>query len=359
MSANSLRELYETHQGKVSDKWSIYLTEYDRLFSTYRSLPIRMLEIGVQNGGSLEIWSKYFYNARTLVGCDINDACNSLEFSDPKITVIVADANSEEARAAISKISPQFDIVIDDGSHTSQDIVRSFVSYFYNLVDGGIYVAEDLHCSYWQEYGGGLFDPFSSMTFFKSLADIVNFEHWGIDKERNALLKGFSDKYGLDIAEELLQQVYSVEFLNSLCIVRKSSEKNVSLGKRFIVGRKENVVKDLSNIVGQVPKVLPQSDNYWSTLDRSPSESHADNIRKIDQLANTVNELISENEQHLKTINDLQGSFSWRITRPLRFIRHHLMIDSGQMLYIFRQLMTVSGWKTTYKKFRTKLKNNG
>ena len=56
----SLFELYREHQGKVSDKWSIYLSEYDRLFSSYRDRPVRMLEIGIQNGGSLEIWSKYF-----------------------------------------------------------------------------------------------------------------------------------------------------------------------------------------------------------------------------------------------------------------------------------------------------------
>ena len=71
----SLFELYREHQGKVSDKWSIYLSEYDRLFSIYRDQPIRMLEIGVQNGGSLEIWSKYFPDAHVLVGCDINPDC--------------------------------------------------------------------------------------------------------------------------------------------------------------------------------------------------------------------------------------------------------------------------------------------
>ena len=68
----SLLQLYEEHQGKVSDKWNLYLSEYDRLFSSYRDQPIRLLEIGVQNGGSLDIWPRYFINGEKFVGCDFD-----------------------------------------------------------------------------------------------------------------------------------------------------------------------------------------------------------------------------------------------------------------------------------------------
>ncbi|HEX9872458.1 MAG TPA: hypothetical protein VGC99_28455, partial [Candidatus Tectomicrobia bacterium] len=49
---HTLEQLYAEHSGKVSDKWSSYLTEYGRIFADYRHKPIRLLEIGVQNGGS-------------------------------------------------------------------------------------------------------------------------------------------------------------------------------------------------------------------------------------------------------------------------------------------------------------------
>jgi len=55
----TLQELYRLHAGKVSDKWSLYLDEYDRLLTPYRDKPIRLLEIGIQNGGSLEIWDEF------------------------------------------------------------------------------------------------------------------------------------------------------------------------------------------------------------------------------------------------------------------------------------------------------------
>lgn len=154
----SLLDLYIAHTGKVSDKWSIYLGAYDRIFSEYRNKPVRILEIGVQNGGSLEIWRRYFPHAELILGCDINAACGGLTFDDERIDVIVGDANTDEVESRIAARSEKFDIIIDDGSHKSSDIIRSFSRYFPRLSEGGIYIAEDLHCSYWNEYEGGLYD---------------------------------------------------------------------------------------------------------------------------------------------------------------------------------------------------------
>ena len=63
------------------------------------------------------------------------------------------------AEAEILSHSPNFDLIIDDGSHTSGDIVKSFARYFRHLSHGGIFVAEDLHCSYWSNFEGGLYYP--------------------------------------------------------------------------------------------------------------------------------------------------------------------------------------------------------
>ena len=210
----SLSELYSTHQGKVSDKWGIYLPTYDRLFSPYRAQPVRLLEVGVQNGGSLEIWSKYFVQAQKLIGCDINPACSALQYEDPRVAIVVGDANTDAAEHQITSHAQQFDIVIDDGSHRSSDIIKTFVRYFPKVVDGGIFVAEDLHCSYWQEFEGGLHDPYSSMSFFKLLADVVNHEHWGTPQKRVDLTQGIQKRYVVTLNEEILSCIHSVEFVN-------------------------------------------------------------------------------------------------------------------------------------------------
>ena len=153
----TLLDLYKAHEGKVSDKWALYLREYDRLFAPYREQAISMLEIGIQNGGSLEIWNQYFPNAQKFVGCDINPECAKLTYADPRIAVIVGDATALETQVQVLAQSANFDLIIDDGSHTSSDIVKAFARYFPALKSGGLFVAEDLHCSYWQDYGSSLY----------------------------------------------------------------------------------------------------------------------------------------------------------------------------------------------------------
>ncbi len=277
MNKKTLAELYESHTGKVSDKWSLYLTEYDRLFAPYREQPVRLLEIGIQNGGSLEIWAQYFEQASSLVGCDINPDCAGLRYDDPCISVVVGDANLEMIQASILELSPEFDIIVDDGSHTSSDIVRSFANYFPKLVEGGVFVAEDLHCSYWSDFGGGLFDPYSSMAFFKRLSDILNLEHWGVDRGRADVLRGIFSEYNCFLSEADLAEIHSVEFVNSMCVVRKLAAAHNRLGQRVIAGIDEPVVVGHHVFQGQSSEVLrdryDQSSNRFTTRLRPPEET--------------------------------------------------------------------------------------
>jgi hypothetical protein len=94
MARSTLATLYSRHQGKLSDKWSIYISIYERLFFELVDQSLRVLEIGIQNGGSLEIWSEFFPRATKIVGCDINEACRQLSYADPRIGVVVGDANT-------------------------------------------------------------------------------------------------------------------------------------------------------------------------------------------------------------------------------------------------------------------------
>lgn len=197
MNKLTLEHLYLNHKGKLSDKWSLYLGEYDRIFKEFQEKPINILEIGIQNGGSLEIWARYFDKANKIIGCDIDSKCLGLTYEDYRISVIVGDATQDATALQIKEIAATFDIVIEDGSHRSGDIVKAFSKYFSYVVDGGLFIAEDLHASYWSDFEGGLFDPLSSMSFFKILADLVNHEHWRCEMHSTDLLIDFSERYGI------------------------------------------------------------------------------------------------------------------------------------------------------------------
>jgi hypothetical protein len=266
MKSETLLQLYARHQGKVADKWRLYLEEYDRLLAAFRDRPVRLLEIGVQNGGSLEIWAEYFPQAKRIIGCDIDPACARLEFDDPRISIVVGDVNGDEAQAEISATSNGFDIIIDDGSHSSGDIISTFSRLFPRLALGGIYVIEDLHCSYWKVYEGGLFHPFSSIAFLKSLADILNRDHWGLQVNDDSILEGFKAVYDIDFDAESLGLIHSVEFTDSVCTIRKLARAENVLGDRIIAGSHASVVptEDLGRLANGDAIVPPQMKNDWS-----------------------------------------------------------------------------------------------
>ena len=134
---SDFKTLHQIHKGKITDKWQQYLSSYDAILSPYKNQKINLLEIGVQNGGSLEVWSKYFVDAQHIIGCDINPQCGDLVFDDSRIRVFVGDASQEKTHQTILETSMSFDIIIDDGSHTSRDIIHNFALYFNNLRDGG------------------------------------------------------------------------------------------------------------------------------------------------------------------------------------------------------------------------------
>ncbi|UCI18507.1 class I SAM-dependent methyltransferase [Mesorhizobium sp. B2-1-8] len=290
---SSLRDLYKAHSGKVSDKWSIYLETYDRIFAQYRNRPVRILEIGVQNGGSLEIWRKYFPNAELIIGCDVNPACANLVFDDEKISIVIGDANTDEVERDILARSPKFDIIIDDGSHLSSDIVRSFARYFPHSTDGGLYIAEDLHCSYWQRFGGGLYDPLSSMSFFKRLLDVINHEHWGLKRLRVDVLTTFADRHKATFDEASLASVHSVEFLNSLCIVAKRPIQENVLGARLMAGLTALVEGSIMPLDGTVSRPADETESVWSLRAATMEEE-----------IGTNRELIKHQAAHIVALSD-------------------------------------------------------
>ena len=267
----TLKEIYKNHSGKVSDKWNIYLDTYEEKLSSLKKSPIKLFEIGVLNGGSLEIFSKYFENAELILGCDIDKNCQKLKYTENNIKLIVGDVNNEKISNQIIK-NGDFDIIIDDGSHTSKDIVTSFCKYFKHLKYDGIYIVEDLHASYQKEHGGGLFYPISSMNFFKKLVDIINFEHWGIKKEKNFILRTFKQNYQINMDSINFDEIHSIEFINSLCFIKKKLPKKNVVGKRHVVGNDAIVVSDRKKYHDTEVEILDQSNNPWSNTEVLPEE---------------------------------------------------------------------------------------
>lgn len=247
MRRETIRSLHLQKTGKVSDKWSSYLDYYDDIFASKRGEPINLLEIGIQNGGSLETWANYFHNAMNIIGCDIDPNCRVLQYDDPRINLIVDDANSDYTYNKINSLCKDLDIVIDDGSHRSTDILQSFTTYFQMLKPGGIYVVEDTHTLYWDSWGGEKSNKFNAYIFFKKLIDVMNFQFW--DKEMT-IEQYYSDFFQPGGMPSFLKEgwIDSIEFRNSIITIRKADYPKIDgLGERLVTGTKALINHNVVN----------------------------------------------------------------------------------------------------------------
>jgi hypothetical protein len=117
----------------------------------------KLLEIGIWDGGSLKMWEE-FYGNPTIVGVDIMEKSR---YDTTNIKTIVADqSNPEDMRDRCKQICPEYDIIIDDGSHIIDHQISSFAKLFPILKSGGVYILEDLHTS----FIGGQYNPRGDQT---------------------------------------------------------------------------------------------------------------------------------------------------------------------------------------------------
>lgn len=124
-----------------------YLPHYHNHFTPLRNQPITLLEVGAWKGGSLRMWRDWFKNPDTrIMSVDIGHGPCPL---DPeKYELIVADIKSWVPPEGL-----ELDIVIDDGSHMTPDMVAAFRKLWPLVKPGGWYVIEDLETQFQPGWG--------------------------------------------------------------------------------------------------------------------------------------------------------------------------------------------------------------
>jgi demethylmacrocin O-methyltransferase len=194
-----------------TDKWGAhwYTQHYQRYFLPLKDERLNILEIGVggyalsdAGGASLRMWKAYFRNSR-IVGIDIH---NKSHLSESRIDVRQCDQTDSDALLDLNREYGGFDIIIDDGSHVNDDVIKTFQLLFPLLRKDGIYIVEDTQTAYWPTWGGGIGSPKTSMSFFKNLADGLNHVEYPIANYKPS----YFDEHIVEIA-----------FFHNLVVVRK------------------------------------------------------------------------------------------------------------------------------------------
>lgn len=155
-------------------KWHHYFDIYERHFNEFRNKPIKFLEIGVAKGGSLEAWREYFGPEATIFGIDILPEC--IKFDGVAGQVRIGSQDDPDFLREVVKEMGGLDLVLDDGSHDSHHIRKTFQTLFPILAQGGVYMIEDLHAAYWSSFSGGYKKNSSFLEDVKQIIDDMH--HW-------------------------------------------------------------------------------------------------------------------------------------------------------------------------------------
>jgi len=150
--ASTNMPLHDVMYASGSDKGTHH--HYDRYYAPImeplQDAPIRLLEIGVERGKSMELWDNYFVHG-TLFGIGYhNHQTKQQETSGKRTTLYMGDqSNVPWMKWMIKDSGGNFDIVIDDGSHIPSHQRISFDVLWPHVKPGGHYFIEDVETSYW------------------------------------------------------------------------------------------------------------------------------------------------------------------------------------------------------------------
>lgn len=128
-----------------------YLEVYESLFMNKKYSATNILEIGIQDGGSIKLWYDYFSNAK-IYGLDIMNYNNIWEELKNKERIILSCHNAynqEFFNIKFSSMQKEFDIVLDDGPHTLASIIFFIKNYSKLLKNDGILIVEDVQNMSW------------------------------------------------------------------------------------------------------------------------------------------------------------------------------------------------------------------
>ena len=164
-----------SHNKRLIHKWKHYFPIYERHFKEFVYKPVTFIEIGCGPGGSLQMWKQYFGPHARIIGIDINPQCK--RFAEDQIEIhIGAQQDPDFLQRVIDQIGTP-DIIVDDGSHIMSHILATFSFLYPKMLKNGVYLVEDLHTAYWDEYGGGLRKPTTFIEICKNLIDELNADH--------------------------------------------------------------------------------------------------------------------------------------------------------------------------------------
>jgi methyltransferase family protein len=219
---NDLYSFFAQHRNtKVMHKWDHYFEVYERFLSPIRRTNPVVVEIGVQLGGSVEMWREYFGPAARLYGIDINPEAKQQE--DVVTKVFVGDQRDQAfLRSVVQEIGTP-DVVIDDGGHTASQQITAFETLYPALSENGLYFVEDTHTSLWR---GQFMDRQDQQSFLQySFARCAQLMEWTGRQENFSVLGTDQNATLANAVSAFCRTTKAISFFDSMIVYERGNRR--------------------------------------------------------------------------------------------------------------------------------------
>ena len=156
------------------------------------------------------MWNYYFDNQCTIYGIDIDPSCQ--KFESGNIQIFIGDQSDPMFwDNFFINNDIYFDIIIEDGGHRMDQQIVTYEKLFNRINNNGVYLSEDLHTSYWEEYGGGYRNNNSFIEYTKNFIDLINVYHI-----KNNIL-----------SSEFRKNIFCISYYDSIIVLDKKIDNKV------------------------------------------------------------------------------------------------------------------------------------
>ncbi len=342
MSENPLYAYFMANRASaVLDKWVHYFPIYARHLARYRDRPVKVLEVGVYRGGGLQMWQKYLGESASLVGLDVDEA--AVRSVQGRFPVVLGDQEDPEVLRKLNDDCGPFDVIIDDGGHTMAQQIATIETLFPLLNDGGTFIVEDCHTSYWPTFGGALHGEGSFIEWTKDRIDDLHARH---DAQIDPRTVWATHVDGLHVYDSVVVLDKKLRFrpfneMSGSASFLYADRFSEGLGVEFLATR-DQALADVERLKDQLQQLQTEETDperaerlrkAWATeeelrlaraeLQRARSQGVELGGRLHDQalqLDRTRGELL-DSWQH---VQDIRRTSSWRATAPIRAVRRLL-----------------------------------
>lgn len=159
------------------------------------------------------MWKKYFHPKSRIIGIDLNPESKSYEKYG--FEIFIGDQQDENFWKKFYKKVGKIDILLDDGGHTDLQQTQTLISSIKNIKENGIICIEDIHTSYFTEFGNPSKNSF--VNYSKKIIDLINFRYSGLSK--------YNKKNKLN--NLLKKNIYSINFYESIISFRINKKKSI------------------------------------------------------------------------------------------------------------------------------------